>query len=241
MRVIPAIDLLHGKCVRLTQGHYQDSKIYADDPLEVAKAFEGAGLRYLHLVDLEGARSHHVVHYKILEKIATRTSLIIDFGGGIKSDLDVRIALESGAAQITAGSLAVTNTALFLAWLEELGPDVLLLGADAKDRKIAVSGWTEMSDHDIIEWIRFFEEKGIRNVVCTDISKDGMLDGPAVGLYADIINASRVNLIASGGIRDLADLDVLKKTGCEGAIIGKALYEGRISLPDLAGWQFNHI
>lgn len=241
MRVIPAIDLLHGKCVRLTQGHYQDSKIYADDPLEVAKAFEGAGLRYLHLVDLEGARSHHVVHYKILEKIATRTSLIIDFGGGIKSDLDVRIALESGAAQITAGSLAVTNTALFLAWLEELGPDVLLLGADAKDRKIAVSGWTEMSDHDIIEWIRFFEEKGIRNVVCTDISKDGMLDGPAVGLYADILNASRVNLIASGGIRDLADLDVLKKTGCEGAIIGKALYEGRISLPDLAGWQFNHI
>lgn len=240
MRVIPAIDLLHGKCVRLTQGHYQDSKIYADDPLEVAKAFEGAGLRYLHLVDLEGARSQHVVHYKILEKIATRTSLIIDFGGGIKSDLDVRIALESGAAQITAGSLAVTNAALFLAWLEELGPDVLLLGADAKDRKIAVSGWTEMSDHDIIEWIRFFEEKGIRNVVCTDISKDGMLDGPAVGLYADILNASRVNLIASGGIRDLADLDVLKKTGCEGAIIGKALYEGRISLPDLAGWQFNH-
>lgn len=240
MRVIPAIDLLHGKCVRLTQGQYQDSKIYADDPLEVAKAFEGAGLRYLHLVDLEGARSQHVVHYKILEKIATRTSLIIDFGGGIKSDLDVRIALESGAAQITAGSLAVTNTPLFLAWLEELGSDVLLLGADAKDRKIAVSGWTEVSDHDIIEWIRFFEEKGIRNVVCTDISKDGMLDGPAVGLYADILNASRVNLIASGGIRDLADLDVLKKTGCEGAIIGKALYEGRISLPDLAGWQFNH-
>ena len=240
MRVIPAIDLLHGKCVRLSQGQYQESKIYADDPLEVAKAFEGAGLRYLHLVDLEGARSQHVVHYKILEKIATKTSLIIDFGGGIKSDQDVRIALESGATQITAGSLAVTNTPLFLEWLEKLGPDVLLLGADAKDSKIAVSGWTEMSDHDVLDWIRFFEEKGIRNVICTDISKDGMLDGPAVGLYTDLVKNSRVNLIASGGIRNIHDLDILQKTGCEGAIIGKALYEERISLPDLAAWQFNN-
>jgi len=234
MLIIPAIDIIDGKCVRLTQGDYHQKKVYNEHPLEVAKAFEGAGITNLHLVDLDGARARHIVNYKVLETIATKTSLTIDFGGGLKSDQDVYIAFESGANQITGGTIAVKGAETFMGWIEKYGGEKIILGADVKDRKIAVHGWEETSDLDLFDFVADYQKKGIQSVICTDIAKDGMLEGTAIELYKEMIDRfSDLKIIASGGVSDLADLERLKEIGCFGAIVGKAIYEGRIELADL--------
>lgn len=233
MRIIPAIDIINGKCVRLTKGDYSTEKIYNENPLEVAQEFEAKGIKYVHLVDLDGAKSKHIVNHKILETIAKNTRLSIDFGGGIKSDEDVRIAFESGASQITGGSIAVQNPQKFLDWLNQYGKEKIILGADAIKRKIATQGWLESGDADVVEFIIEYEKKGIEYVVCTDISKDGMLQGASNELYEEILQKSNVKLIASGGVSSLDDIIQLKKIGCEGVIIGKAFYEGRIKLNEV--------
>jgi phosphoribosylformimino-5-aminoimidazole carboxamide ribotide isomerase len=234
MRIIPAIDIIDGKCVRLSQGDYQRKTVYNDDPLEVARSFEDAGIQYLHLVDLDGAKSRQIVNYKTLEKLCSQTNLKIDFGGGIKSQQDLQIAFDSGASQITAGSVAAKEPDKFLGWLEQYGADKIVLGADCKDRKIASSGWLEQSDQEVIEFIANYQKAGIEYVICTDIGKDGMLEGPSIELYKEILACQKISLIASGGVSSLADLKALKALGCEGAIVGKALYEGQIELNDLA-------
>lgn len=240
MRIIPAIDIIDGKCVRLTKGDYATKKIYNEDPLEVAKQFQDHGIQYLHLVDLDGAKSKHIVNYKVLESIAAKTTLQIDFGGGLKSNEDLRIAFESGAHQITGGSIAVKNRATFLSWLSDYGSEKIILGADALDEKIAISGWKEESDLELLPFIKSYRNKGVQYVICTDISKDGMLQGPAFKLYERILDQSNVDtidnpikLIASGGIATFEDLPKLAKMGCDGAILGKAIYEETISLKQL--------
>lgn len=233
MRIIPAIDIIDGKCVRLSKGDYSTQKTYNENPLEVAKQFEGSGIEFLHLVDLDGAKSKHIVNYKVLETIANSTNLKIDFGGGLKSDEDVAIAFESGASQITGGSIAVSNRGLFLKWLERFGKERVILGADCNDRKIATHGWLKSSELDVIDFIKDFEAKGIQSVICTDISKDGMLQGASNELYREIIANTKVHLIASGGVSSITDLEQLKELGCEGAILGKAIYEGNITLKEL--------
>ena len=233
MRIIPAIDIMDGKCVRLTKGDYSTQKIYNSDPLEVAKEFEANGIKYLHLVDLDGARSKHIVNHKVLYSISSKTDLKIDFGGGLKSNEDVKIAFENGACQITGGSIAASNEQLFLEWLKIYGADKIILGADCKDRKIATQGWTESSELDVIDFIKHYETKGIKNVICTDIAKDGMLQGTSNKLYFDILEKTKINLIASGGVSSIEDLIAVKAIGCEGVIIGKALYEQKFKLKDL--------
>lgn len=234
MRIIPAIDIIGGKCVRLTKGDYDTKKIYNENPIEVAKAFETAGIQYLHLVDLDGAKAQHIVNYKVLELIASKTNLKIDFGGGLKSDEDLHIAFNSGAKQITGGSIAVKNPQVFESWIAKYGGTKIILGADCYKEKIAVSGWQEESDMDVIPFIKSYEDKGVNYVICTDIAKDGMLEGPSFELYKRILSNSRdIKLIASGGVTSIDDLNVLEDLGCEGAIIGKALYEGHIKLRDL--------
>lgn len=233
MRIIPAIDLIGGKCVRLTKGDYNTQKTYNENPLEVAKQFEDHGIKHLHLVDLDGAKSNHIVNYKTLETIANKTSLKIDFGGGIKSDEDIQVAFNSGASQITGGSIAVKNEALFSKWLCDYGTDKIILGADALNRKIATNGWLNTSDLDVVDFISHYFQKGISYVICTDIDKDGMLQGASTVLYQDILAQNQIKLIASGGVTSIDDLYELKAIGCEGAIIGKAIYEGYISLKDL--------
>ncbi len=234
MRIIPAIDIIDGKCVRLSKGDYATKKIYNEHPLEVAKAFEGVGIQYLHLVDLDGAKSQHIVNYKVLEDIASKTSLQIDFGGGLKTDKDLHIAFESGAKQITGGSIAVKNPDIFKGWLKTYGADKIILGADAQDEKIAISGWTEDSQEALIPFIAAYKKEGVSYVICTDISKDGMLEGPSFDLYKRILEeVPGVNLIASGGISHFDELPKLAEMGCEGTIIGKAIYEQRISLEQL--------
>ncbi len=234
MRIIPAIDIIEGKCVRLSKGNYNTKKIYNEDPLEVAKSFEDAGLQYLHLVDLDGAKAKHIVNWKVLEKLATKTSLKIDFGGGVKSDQDLRIAFESGANQITGGSIAVKEPILFTSWITAYGADKIILGADALDGKIAVSGWQEGTDQDIEAFISEYVDKGISYVISTDIAKDGMLEGPSFELYDSILKElPDLKLIASGGVSNIDDLVKLKENGLEGAIVGKAIYENRITLKEL--------
>lgn len=233
MKIIPAIDIIDGKCVRLTKGDYSTKKIYNEDPLEVAKSFEDNGIQFLHLVDLDGAKSNRIINSKVLEKLALNTSLSIDFGGGLKSNEDVRIAFECGAKQITGGSIAAKNKALFIEWIETYGGDKILLGADCKDRMIATDGWLEGSDTDVIDFIQSYEAQGIKEVISTDIAKDGMLEGPSIELYKDIMNQSNVNLIASGGVSSINDLIELKDIGCSGAIVGKAIYEGKVTLKEL--------
>jgi phosphoribosylformimino-5-aminoimidazole carboxamide ribotide isomerase len=237
MRIIPAIDIIDGKCVRLTKGDYATKKIYNANPLEVAKQFEASGIEYLHLVDLDGARAKHIVNYKVLETIATRTNLKVDFGGGLKTREDLITAFNCGAKQITGGSIAVKEPETFKGWVSKYGGQKIILGADCIDKKIAVSGWQEQSEEDLIPFIKGYQEKGIKYVICTDISKDGMLEGPSIELYKEIIstcsNASEIQsikLIASGGISSTEDIIKLKDMGCEGVIIGKAIYENRISL-----------
>ena len=234
MRIIPAIDIIEGKCVRLTKGDYNTKIIYNENPLEVAYAFEGSGIEYLHVVDLDGAKASHIVNYKILEQIASKTNLKIDFGGGLKSDEDLHIAFESGANQITGGSIAVKNTPVFENWISKFGAHKIILGADCLDEKIAVSGWQEESNLNVIPFIQDYQSKGIHYVICTDISKDGMLQGPSFDLYERILTqASHIKLIASGGISTFHEIPQLAKLGCEGVIIGKAIYENRISLKEL--------
>lgn len=241
MRIIPAIDIIEGQCVRLSKGDYDTKKVYNENPLEVAKAFEDSGVEYLHLVDLDGAKSKHIVNHKILEKIATQTNLKIDFGGGLKSDKDLQIAFECGAQQITGGSIAVTNKTLFLDWVSKFGAQKIILGADAKAGKIATGGWKESSDLQIEKFIKDFVNKGIEYVISTDISKDGMLEGPSVDLYKSILdNNPSLKLIASGGISNLQDLEDVFEIGCEGVIIGKAIYENRISLKELEKFILEH-
>lgn len=236
MRIIPAIDIINGKCVRLTKGDYSTEKIYREDPLDAAKEFEDAGINYLHLVDLDGAKSSRIINYDTLYKIATETNLKIDFGGGLKSDEDLRIAFENGASQITGGSIAVKNPDIFQSWIEKYGADRIILGADCKDRKIATQGWLESSSLEVVDFIQEYEKKGISYVICTDISKDGMLEGTSNELYHEILEKTQVKLIASGGVSSVEDLYRLKEMGCEGAIIGKAFYEGRISLEELSNF-----
>jgi phosphoribosylformimino-5-aminoimidazole carboxamide ribotide isomerase len=240
MRIIPAIDIIDGKCVRLSKGDYDTKKIYNEHPLEVAKEFEASGIKYLHLVDLDGAKSKHIVNHKVLEQIASQTSLQIDFGGGLKTDDDLRIAFESGATQITGGSIAVKNTETFIRWVETYGSNKIILGADAMDEKVAVSGWQEESKEELLPFIQAYQEKGIQYVICTDISKDGMLEGPSFDLYQKILKATNgLKLIASGGISTFDELPRLAKMGCEGVIIGKAIYENRISLKQLEHFILN--
>lgn len=233
MRIIPAIDIIEGKCVRLTKGDYATQKIYNENPLEVAKEFQDNGIEYLHVVDLDGAKSKHIVNYKILESIATKTNLKVDFGGGIKSNEDIKIAFESGANQITGGSIAIQNRELFLSWIENYGAEKIILGADCKDRKIATQGWLETSAIDVVDFIQDYERFGVLSAICTDVAKDGMLAGSAVTLYEEILSKSNVQLIASGGVASMQDLKELKAIGCEGAIVGKAIYEGYINVKEL--------
>lgn len=233
MRIIPAIDIIDGKCVRLSKGDYDTKKIYNENPLEVAKEFEANGIRYLHLVDLDGAKSNHIVNYKVLRAISAKTSLKIDFGGGIKSDEDIRIAFENGASQVTGGSIAVKNRDLFLKWLNDYGAEKIILGADSHNRKVATHGWQKQSELDVVNFIADYEKRGIKYVICTDISKDGMLAGTSNELYTEILQKTNVKLIASGGVSSIDDLLAVKRIGCEGAIIGKAIYEGRIKLSEL--------
>lgn len=237
MRIIPAIDIIDGKCVRLSKGNYDTKKVYNENPLEVAKEFEAHGIRYLHLVDLDGAKSKHIINHKVLEKIASNTKLEIDFGGGLKTDRDLHIAFESGADQITGGSIAVKNKSVFLGWLKKYGSEKIILGADALDEKVAVSGWLEESEEQLIPFIKAYQKKGVEYAICTDISKDGMLAGPSFELYQKIIKqAPHLKLIASGGISTFEELPKLAEIGCEGTIIGKAIYENRISLKQLENY-----
>lgn len=233
MRIIPAIDIIDGKCVRLTKGDYNTKKVYYEDPVEIAKEFEANGIQYLHVVDLDGARSKHIVNHKVLHNIASQTRLKIDFGGGIKSDEDIRIAFESGAAQVTGGSIAVQQPDTFRKWLVTYGPEKIILGADSNNRKIATHGWIQASELDVVDFISDYVKEGVLYVICTDIEKDGMLQGTSNELYKEIIQKTEVKLIASGGVSSIEDLFVLKELGCEGAIIGKAFYEGKIGIEEL--------
>jgi phosphoribosylformimino-5-aminoimidazole carboxamide ribotide isomerase len=252
MRIIPAIDIIDGKCVRLSQGDYNQKTIYNEDPLEVAKEFEANGIQHLHLVDLDGAKSAHVVNWKVLERIASQTGLNVDFGGGVKTGKDIKMVFESGAKQVTGGSIAVKDAETFEGWIENYGNDKIILGADAKDGMIATHGWLESSELEVIKFIHEWNKKGIEYVICTDIAKDGMLAGPSYRLYKSILALNNIKgnetpmisleeitmerpikLIASGGVAVADDLHRLKEMGCEGAIVGKAFYEGRISFKEL--------
>jgi phosphoribosylformimino-5-aminoimidazole carboxamide ribotide isomerase len=251
MRIIPAIDLIEGKCVRLSKGDYATKKVYNENPLEVAKLFQDHGVEYLHLVDLDGARAKRIINYRILEEIASKTSLKIDFGGGLNSEEDLEIAFDSGAGQVTGGSIAIRRPDIFNDWLHRFGPEKIILGADAKEEKVAISGWQEDTETELIPFIESHRKKGVRYVICTDISKDGMLQGPALDLYKRILDKNKIiettigmsgvedkevpgiHLIASGGISTLADLEELEQIGCEGAILGKAIYEYKIELKEL--------
>jgi phosphoribosylformimino-5-aminoimidazole carboxamide ribotide isomerase len=237
MRIIPAIDIIEGKCVRLTKGDYTTQKIYNEDPLEVAKAFESSGVTSLHLVDLDGAKTKSIVNHRVLENLATHTGLKIDFGGGLKSDTDLKIAFDCGAYQITGGSVAVKNPEIFNQWLVEYGSDKIILGADVKGDRIAVSGWMETSEESIFPFVKKYQKEGVQYVICTDISKDGMLEGPAFTLYQSLLTACpEIKLIASGGVSDIEELPRLANLGCEGVIIGKAIYEKKISLKRLESY-----
>lgn len=234
MRIIPAIDIIEGKCVRLTKGDYNTKTIYNKSPLEMAKMFETSGIQYLHLVDLDGAKSNRVVNHKILEKIATQTKLIIDFGGGIKSETDVVKAFDNGANQITAGSIALNEPFLFIDWVIKYGSDKIILGADCKNRKIVTNGWLIKSEMDVLEYIEHYTKIGLEYAISTDVEKDGMMQGASVALYKEILQKTKVKLIASGGVNSISDLKQLEEIGCEGAIIGKAIYEGKITLKELS-------
>jgi phosphoribosylformimino-5-aminoimidazole carboxamide ribotide isomerase len=237
MHIIPAIDLIGGKCVRLSQGDYSSKKEYHDDPLEMAKRFEGVGIQRLHLVDLDGAKAKKIINADVLERICAGTSLQVDFGGGIQADEEIEKAFSLGAKQVTGGSIAVKNPTLFQAWISAFGAEKIILGADAKDKKIAVGGWEETTAVDLIPFIKSYCEKGIQYVICTDVAKDGLLQGPSVDLYREILQEiPELKLIASGGVSSMKDLEELEKIGVYGTIVGKAYYEGRVSLEELASF-----
>ena len=234
IEIIPAIDIIDGKCVRLTKGDYNTKKVYNENPLEVAREFEDHGIKRLHVVDLDGAKAGHILNYKTLEKIAGKTDLTIDFGGGLKTTDDLRIAFESGAKMVTGGSIAVKNPDEFTSWISKYGADKIILGADVKDKMIAVSGWMEETSEELIPFIRRYYEKGIEKIICTDISKDGMLQGPAIDLYKEMLETiPGLYLIASGGVSNIDDIEKLQDAGIPAVIFGKAIYEGKIKMKEL--------
>ena len=234
MEIIPAIDLIDGKCVRLTQGDYSQKKVYNQNPLEVAKYFEAAGVRRLHLVDLDGAKAQHIVNYRVLNSIATQTSLVIDFGGGLKTGADLHIAFDNGASMITGGSIAVKDPETFIQWITDYGPDKIILGADSRDGMIAVSGWTETASLELNDFIAGYRVKGITQVICTDIGCDGMMQGPAIELYRSLLEQfPGLYLVASGGVGCMDDIMALQEVGVPATITGKAIYEGKIKLEEL--------
>lgn len=234
IELVPAIDMIEGKCVRLTQGDYDTQKIYNESPLEVAKQFQDAGVTRLHMVDLDGAKAGHIVNYRMLEKVASHTDLSIDFGGGLKSDDDLHIAFDCGAQMVTGGSIAVKNPDLFLSWITRYGSERIILGADAKEKKIAISGWKEGTAIDLIPFIKDYQSKGISKVICTDIARDGMLQGPAVKLYQEMQQEMpELYVIASGGVSSMGDIERLEEANIPAVIFGKAIYEGRISLKEI--------
>lgn len=234
MELIPAIDLIDGKCVRLTEGDYAQKKVYSDHPLDIALQFQDAGINRLHLVDLDGAKAGKIVNWEVLETLATKTNLQIDFGGGVKTEEDVRRILDAGARWVTVGSLAARNPEILESWIKKYGADIFFLGADVRNKKIATGGWLETTDIDVIAFIQSYIRKGLKHIFCTDISKDGRLEGPAIELYKEIIAAEpSIQLVASGGVSGMEDLHALAAAGCDGAIIGKAIYEGRITLEQL--------
>lgn len=240
IEIVPAIDIIDGKCVRLSQGDYASKKIYSESPVEIAKQFEGAGIKRLHVVDLDGAKSHSIVNHKTLEQITTQTGLIVDFGGGLKTDRDLEIAFSSGAAMITGGSIAVKDPETFTRWIERFGPERIILGSDAKNKKIAIGGWIESTELDLFTFLQDYIAKGISKTICTDISKDGMLQGPAFELYAEMKQAMpELYIIASGGISCAEDIQKLNDMGIDSVIVGKAFYEGHISLSQLQHFTLN--
>jgi len=238
MQIIPAIDIIEGKCVRLTEGDYAQKKIYNEDPLEVAKAFEGIGLMRLHLVDLDGAKAGQVVNWKVLEKIANNTELKIDFGGGIKTEATLKTVLDTGATYATIGSLAVKNELLFQEWIARFGANTFMLGADVFEEKIAIGGWMEKTEISVFDFMKSYIDKGVKQIFCTDIKKDGKLQGPSIELYQKIIEQfPNLHLIASGGVSSLDDLIELEEIGCSAAIVGKAIYENKITISELANFN----
>ena len=237
IELIPAIDIIDGKCVRLSQGDYAQKTVYSSQPEEMAKLFQDSGVKRLHVVDLDGAKSKHIVNYKVLERIATQTNLVIDFGGGLKSDEDLRIAFESGAAMVTGGSIAVKEPETFLSWINRYGADKIILGADAKDKKIAVSGWLENSNLELIPFVEEYLKLGVKKCITTDISKDGMLKGPSIELYKEMQQVlPDLYIIASGGVSSMADIEALDEANIPAVIFGKAFYEGRITIKDIENY-----
>ena len=238
IELIPAIDIINGQCVRLTKGDYDQKTVYRDSPAEVAKEFEEIGFRRLHVVDLDGAKSKHIVNEAVLTAITTETNLVVDFGGGIKTDEDIEKAFAAGASMVTVGSIAVTQPDLFMGWLEKYGPERMILGADVRHGKISINGWKEDSCEDLLPFLRKYIEAGVRNVLCTEISKDGTLSGPAISLYSEVMEAyPELHLIASGGVSSLDDIKALDAAGIPAVVFGKAIYEGKINLNELWDWQ----
>lgn len=238
IELIPAIDIIDGKCVRLTKGDYNNKKIYNENPIKVAQEFEKQGFRRLHIVDLDGAKSNHIVNVDILKRITSETNLIVDFGGGIKTDNDIELAFQNGASMVTIGSIAVTQPKLFVSWIDKYGPERIILGADVRNGKISINGWKEDSTEELLPFLKYYIDKGINKVLCTDISKDGMLQGTAIELYKSVMREyPSLQLIASGGVSCLSDIIELEKNGIPAVVFGKAIYEGKINLNELWEWQ----
>lgn len=238
IELIPAIDIIDGKCVRLTKGDYNNKKIYNENPVIVAQDFEKQGFRRLHIVDLDGAKSNHIVNVDILRRITSETNLIVDFGGGIKTDNDIELAFENGASMVTIGSIAVTQPELFVSWIDKYGPERIILGADVRNGKISINGWKEDSTEELLPFLKYYIDKGINKVLCTDISKDGMLQGTAIELYKSVMREyPSLQLIASGGVSCLSDIIELENNGIPAVVFGKAIYEGKINLNELWEWQ----
>ena len=238
IELIPAIDIIGGQCVRLTKGDYDQKTVYRDSPAEVAKEFEEIGFKRLHVVDLDGAKSKHIVNSEVLRHITTDTQLIVDFGGGIKTDEDIEIAFAAGASMVTIGSIAVTAPDLFMGWLEKYGAERIILGADVRHEKISINGWKEDSSEDLLPFLKKYIDAGVRNVLCTEISKDGTLSGPAIELYQSMMAAyPELHLIASGGVSSIDDIKALETAGIPAVVFGKAIYEGKINLNELWDWQ----
>ncbi len=232
--LIPAIDIIDGKCVRLTKGDYESKTIYSDNPAEMAREFECLGFRRLHVVDLDGAKSKHIVNVEVLKAITSETNLTVDFGGGIKTDTDIETAFDNGAAMVTVGSIAVTHPELFMGWLSKYGADKMILGADVRNGKVSINGWKENSTEELLPFLKKYVDNGVRNVLCTEISKDGTLSGPAIGLYMEIMSEyPGINLIASGGVSSVDDIMALDRAGIPSVVFGKAIYEGRIDMKKL--------
>ncbi len=242
IELIPAIDIINGQCVRLTKGDYDQKTVYRDSPAEVAKEFEEIGFRRLHVVDLDGAKSKHIVNDEVLRAITTDTQLTVDFGGGIKTDEDIEKAFAAGAAMVTVGSIAVTQPDLFMGWLEKYGPERMILGADVRHGKISINGWKEDSAEDLLPFLQKYIDAGVRNVLCTEISKDGTLSGPAIGLYSEVMEAyPELHLIASGGVSSLDDIMALDAAGIPAVVFGKAIYEGKIDLRELINYKLDSL